>query len=146
LEVCRKDKRLGGEFFDEGILDVLVALKADLATVGGLARDPWSEKPAEMRLAAFFASTSSFSQKISSEVQSLIPGTIIKFSLRVRSGPREFLMGPIGAEMVGRFFLTLTRTLAGVDSRGRDAILLSSPARKDSMALDVEYRVDLLTI
>lgn len=61
-----------------------------------------------MRLAAFLAATIfSFSlggrSSDSSDPQSLIPGTMVKVSLRVKSGPREFLTGPIGPEMTGRW-------------------------------------------
>lgn len=83
---------------------MVVALKSDLATVGFPANGPRLEKLAEIRLVVFFAIEASFSRRDSSEPQSLIPGTMMKVSLRVKSAPREFLMGPIGPEIVGRCF------------------------------------------
>jgi hypothetical protein len=108
----------------------------DLATVGGLASDPWVEKLAEIRLVVFLASVFSLSDNDSSDAQSLMVGTMIKVSLRVKSGPREFFMGPMGAEMTGRFRLPL-KTLAGVGSRSREEALFSKPARMASIVVIV---------
>ena len=113
--------------------DEVVAVKPDLATEGGLASDPWVEKLAEIRRVAFLASTSSLPGSDSFDPQSLMAGTVIRVSLRVKSGPREFLMGPMGAEMTGRFRLTRVRMFAGVGSRSLDGTLLSRPAREESM-------------
>lgn len=109
----------------------------DLATVGGLASDPWVEKLAEIRLVVFLASVFSLSDNDSSDTQSLMVGTMIKVSLRVKSGPREFFMGPMGAEMTGRFRLPLEKTLAGVGIRNREEALFSKPARRASIVVIV---------
>lgn len=88
-----------------------------------------------MRLAASFAPRLELS---SSELQSLMPGTIMNFSLLIRSGPREFLTGPMGPDMVGRCFLVRDRGLAEVENRDRERRRDSRPARMASM---VEVRV-----
>lgn len=48
-----------------------------------------------------------------------MPGTMVKVSLRVKSGPREFLMGPIGPDMTGRWWpWRLVSVEEGVRRRG----------------------------
>ena len=72
----------------------------------------------------------------SSEQQSLIVGTIISVSLRTKSGPREFLTGPMGPETTGRFLLDRVRKLLVVGSLSFDdgRRFPSSPARKVSIS------------
>lgn len=102
-------------------LQLEVAVSPDLATVGGLASDPCAEKLAESRRVAFLASTFSLSDNGSSEpLQSLMVGTMMRVSLRVKSGPRELLTGPIGPEITGRFFFPCEKTLDGVGRRSRE--------------------------
>lgn len=76
------------------------ALTSDPTTVGLEDGGSVFKKLAEMRR--------DFREAIESEgllallPQSLMPPTTSNFSLRVRSGPRELLTGPIGSDIIGR--------------------------------------------
>ena len=75
---------------------MLDAVTVDLATVGLLGRGSMGKR-AEMARALVF---------LVGDTQSLISSTMTNLSLLEKSGPLEFLMGPMGAEMMGRGVLS----------------------------------------
>lgn len=80
----------------------------------------------------FLACAFSLSDEESSEQQSLIVGTMMSVSLRTKSAPREFLTGPMGPDMTGRFLLD-RKLVVGSRSLEEGRRLPSSPARKVSI-------------
>lgn len=84
------------EVVGEGWIGV-EAVMAESATVGLAVGVSWLRKPAETRLMVLTATV----EGGGISVQSLMPWTNVRLSLRTRSGPRDVLTGPIGPEMTG---------------------------------------------
>lgn len=101
-----------------------MAVTSDLASVG-LADRGGLESPEDIILSFSFRG---FSFSFSGEaMQSLIPPTTRSVSLREKSGPREVLTGPKGAEMTGlgvlRCMAKRVAALDGPEFRSQEAVV-----------------------